>query len=256
MDLRLFGRVLWRFRRIVAAGFVIAVLLSTLSYVRIGVGANGLSLRYRTNEQWASYTRLFVTQPGFRWGSSFVNPHTRNADNQASILGTQSASETRLASLATIYANLVKSDEVLGLMRQRGPVNGIIEAAALPITQGSESVLPIISIAGIAATKEQSRALSANAADSLRRFIAREQSATGIGPSERVDLQVINKAGGTKLFAPRKKTLPIVVFLTVMLAAIAVAFILENLRPQIRAATAEPPVTAAPAPQRVRQTAS
>jgi hypothetical protein len=256
MDLRLFGRVLWRFRQIVIIGFLFAVLLASFSYVKVSFGSNGISLHYRSNALWASYTRLFVTQPGFKWGSSVVNPRSRSAENQASILGVQSASETRLSSLATIYANLVHSDEVLALMRQRGPVHGIVEAAALPIIQGSESVLPMISIAGIAPTKEQSRALSANAAHSLRRFISRQQAASGIAPSERIVLQVINKAGGTKLYAPRKKTLPIVVFLTVMLAVIAVTFILENLRPQIRAAAAEPPVTAAPAPQRVRQTAS
>jgi hypothetical protein len=39
--------------------------------------------------------------------------------------------------------------------------------------------------------------------------------------------------------APRKKTTPIVVFLTVLLAAIGLAFVLENLRPRIRALAAE-----------------
>jgi hypothetical protein len=254
MDLRLFGRVLWRFKRFVIGGFVFAILLATLSYAKPSLGSGGISLRYRSNELWASYTRLFVTQPGFNWGSSIVNPRrSKDATDQANILGVQSAGEARLSTLATIYANLVHSDEVLALMRKHGPVHGIVEAAPLPVAQGSDAVLPIISIAGIAPTKAESRMVSANAAESLRRFIARQQAAGDIRPSERIELQVINKAGGTKLYAPRKKTLPIVVFLTVMLAVVASAFILENLRPQLRAAAAEPQVTAAPAPQRVRK---
>ena len=256
MDLRLFGRVLWRFRLIVGVGFAVAVLLATFSYITVSP-ANGFSIRYRSHQEWVSYTRVFVTQPGFGWGSSVINPRvTRDATGQANALGVRQASEQRLSALATIYANLVDSDPVLALMRKRGPIHGLVEAAALPVAQGSDAVLPIISIAGIARSPKASRSLSANAADALRTFITRQQAQNGIAPSERIVLQVVNKAGGTKIFATRKKTLPIVVFLTASLAVIALAFTLENLRPRIRVAKdveATPPV---PAQKRVGRAAS
>jgi hypothetical protein len=141
-------------------------------------------------------------------------------------------------------------------MRQRGPVHGTIQAAALPIAQGSDAVLPIISIAGIASTPKASLDLSSRAADALRVFIARQQTDNGIASSERIVLQVVNKAGGTKLYAARKKTLPIVVFLTVTLAVIALAFTLENLRPRIRVAESPRVAPAAPQQKRVGRTAS
>jgi hypothetical protein len=256
MDLRLFGRVLWRFKLIVGVGLVVAVVLATFSYVKVSF-AQGFSVRYRSQQQWVSYTRLFVTQPGFGWGSSLVNPHNTGNGNQADQLGVAQASEARLSSLATIYANLADSDAVIALMRKQGPVHGLIQAAALPVTEGSDAVLPIVQIAGIGHSAKGSLTLSARAADALRTFIARQQTANNIGPSERIVLQVVNKAGGTHVYAARKKTLPIVVFLTVALAVIALAFTLENLRPRIRVAPdahVAPP--APPQQKRVGRTAS
>ena len=250
MDLRLFGRVLQRFRALVIIGIVLAVLLATLSYVK--VGSSGI--RYRSDEQWISYTRLFVTQQGFNWGSSLINPSKQSQTDQSSSFGLQQASETRLSALANLYSNLVDSDPVRALMLRQGPIRGSVEAAALPIAQGSESVLPIISIAGISNTPKASVELSARAADALRTYIELQQAAHGIAPTERIVLNVVNKAGGTKLWAGRKKTLPIVVFLTTLLGTVALAFALENLRPRIR----EVAPSAAPgaSPERIRQTAS
>ena len=47
MDFRLYARVLWRFRVIVAGGLVLAVLLAALSIVR--VSSHGIS--YRRSER-------------------------------------------------------------------------------------------------------------------------------------------------------------------------------------------------------------
>jgi hypothetical protein len=52
-------------------------------------------------------------------------------------------------------------------------------------------------------------------------------------------VQVINKPGRPKLLQDRSTTLPIVVFATMLLASIALCFILENLRPRVRVMTAE-----------------
>jgi len=256
MDLRLFARVVWRFRVVVGLGVVLALALATLSYVRVSF-AGGPSVKYRQSEQWVSYTRLFVTQSGFRWGSSVVNPSKGTLGNQANVLGLQTASESRLSSLATIYANLIDSDAVLALMRREGPVRGIVQAAPLPVAQGSDSVLPIISIAAFAASPTASVELARHAGNALRLYIERQQELNGIAPGERIKLAVVSKAGATKLYAGRKKTLPIVVFLTVMLAVIGLAFTLENVRPRIRAISGTgsapaPPLTA----ERVHKTAS
>ena len=47
-------------------------------------------------------------------------------------------------------------------------------------------------------------------------------------------ISVVNRPGHLKLLVDRSKTLPIVVFLTVVLATVAICFIMENLRPRLR----------------------
>jgi len=77
------------------------------------------------------------------------------------------------------------------------------------------------------------------ATSAFRAYLAAQQAASNIAPADRVVLSTVDRPGRTKLLADRSKTLPIVVFLTVALATIAICFILENLRPRIRAVTGE-----------------
>src|SRR5439155_14146343 len=67
----------------------------------------------------------------------------------------------------------------------------------------------------------------------LSQYIVEQQKANAIPPSRRVQIQVLSSARKAVLATGRKKTTPIVVFLTVLLAAVGLTFILENLRPQI-----------------------
>lgn len=231
MDLRLFGRVLWRFKYIVVVGLIAATALAALSFVRVSF-SHGFQVTYRKHETWVSYTRLLVGQQGFQLGSTF------STANQAT-LDVQQATQGRFATLAVIYSNLVTSDPVQRIMLKQGPIHGTLEAAAIEATPNSGDYLPIMSIAAFAHSPEASRSLAARASDAIRTYIKNEQSANGISSSERVQLKPINAAGSTKIFTPRKKTLPIVIFLTMMLAVVGLAFILENLmpRPRLRAET-------------------
>jgi hypothetical protein len=66
MDLSLCFGVLWRFRLIVAAGFVLA------SFAKVGFAHGSLSISHRLQEAWQGTTRLFVTQQGFPWGRTVL----------------------------------------------------------------------------------------------------------------------------------------------------------------------------------------
>jgi hypothetical protein len=242
MDLRLFLRVLGRFRLLIVGAFVLALLLAIVSYWRVDFTGGAPRFEPRQSEQWVSYSRLFVTQPGFKWGNS-LDPRAGGIASESDGLSAQRAVEERFITLAVIYANLVTSDAVSAIMRRDGPVKGRLEAAALPVTPGSDDLLPIISIAGFAETPAASRAIAARAAHALRTYIEAEQTQNDIPRSERVVLTSVNKAGNTTLFQARRKTVPIVAFLTVMLAAIALAFVLENLRPRMQPASDVSPIT-------------
>ena len=69
MDLRLFSRVVWRFRLLVGLGFLLALALAVLSLARVSF-ADGPHLTYRKPTIWSSVTTLLVTQrtggPEFR----------------------------------------------------------------------------------------------------------------------------------------------------------------------------------------------
>jgi hypothetical protein len=247
MDLRLFLRVLWRFRALVLMGFVFAAGLAVVSFYRVSFDGGRPEFRYRATEEWASYARVLVTQPGIEWGAAVVDlKRGRVAEGDVERLGLQQAVETRLANLAVFYSRLidskderlVDSDALRRIILREGPISGSIEAAPVSAFEGGEAVLPIISIAGVADSPSTSQALTQRTASALGEYIEDQQRRGGVEASERIGLEVVQAAGGTRLLAGRSKTLPIVVFLTVMVAVMGLAFILENLRPRVRSVPA------------------
>jgi hypothetical protein len=228
MDLALYFRVLWRFRRIVFVGMALAIALAFLSFAKVSLAHGKPSLAYRGKEQWASFSRIFVTMPGFEWGST-VPGQTADKVTQ------QRSEEDRLTSIAIIYSSLMTSDPVQQIMRKAGPVHGQVLAAPLPVMEGSDQLLPIISVEGISDTMAGAESISKRATGALVQYVKGQQNATRTPSDDRIVLNVVNRASYTKLLAGRPKTLPIVVFMTVMLAVVGLVFILENMNPQVRA---------------------
>jgi hypothetical protein len=252
MDLELHLRVLWRFRVLVAAGAFIALSLAFFSFVRVGVAGGGPTFTYREKEEWASFAQLFVTQEGFRWGASFTGRGDPRALSER--IGAERLAEERLTSLAIIYARLALGDAVREILLRDGPINGRIETAPLPTVEGGDELLPLISVAGIAASPDASLALTERMAAALQEFIAQQQSANNIAAEDRVQLVLVKQAGDTKLLKGRAPTLPVVVFLAVMIAVVALVFVLENLRPRVRQVPS-PGTLALPKPDEARGTA-
>jgi hypothetical protein len=238
LDFRLYSRVLWRFRLLVMVGIVIALALALLSVVR--VGTNGIT--YRDSELWSSMpTRLLVTQAGFPEGR--VSPPASPTNSDAG----------RLNTLAILYAELANSDLVREVMRRDGPIRG--KVLATPLKDPASGIpLPLIELAAISTSPQAAVVLAQRGANALNDYLQEEQRAHGVKPGDRVILQTILRPRGAVLFQPRSKTMPIVIFLVVMLAIVGLAFLLENLRPRRSGAprqTEEPDVADPP----VRRTA-
>jgi hypothetical protein len=139
-------------------------------------------------------------------------------------------------SLALLYSSFANSDPVKQIMNKMGPpIVGQIESAALLTAPGSSDALPIISIAGMAATKSDSLALTGRAAGALVRYIRAQQAANAIPDTDRVVVQIIERPGRATLLTGRSKTVPIMVFLAVMTVFFALVLVLENVRPRVRA---------------------
>jgi hypothetical protein len=222
MDLRLFFSVLARFRVVVAIGLLLAVCLALLSYAKISFTGPGPTFSHRGDELWASNARLLVTAPGFSLGKD--RPSTGEGE-----------AEGRGPGLAAIYSSFVTGDPVRRIMLREGPVKGQITASPLPAAPGSSTLLPIVNITAFSTTVEDALALGRRAAAALRVYVLEQQKANGVPESRRVELRPLNAAFEPKLMEPRSKTMPIVVFLAVMFTVLSIVFLLENLRPRLRA---------------------
>lgn len=226
MDFRLYARVLWRFRLLVLLGVILATTLATLSLVR--VSADGFT--YRQPELWSSTTRVGITQTGFPWGRLFAQEFS---EEEPSDLGIPVADPNRLNNLTVLYSELAMSDPVRRLMRQDGPVRGKI--IATPLVRGDNRImLPLIDLTAIATSPREAMSLAIRSAGALEKYVRQQQGANEVPPADRVVVEAVMQPKGALIYQPRSKTMPIVVFLAVMLATSGLAFLLENLRPRDR----------------------
>jgi hypothetical protein len=140
-----------------------------------------------------------------------------------------------LSNLATVYAQIAMGDAVLNRIKRGGPLHGVVSATTLVDTKTSQrATLPLLAISGDAATPEKALKLAKRAARAFTSYVRDQQDRYAIPSAQRVQFQVINAPKDALLITPRKKTLPIVIFLTILTATLGLAFVLENLRPRVR----------------------
>lgn len=204
MDLALYAHVLSKHRRILIVGAGLAVLLALLSYYRVDMGVPP-KLTPRKAEIWQSSASVLLTQ------RRQVVPVPGVSDPGS------------LARVVGLYARLATSDEVL--RRTKGVAAPGTFQAVSSLDRTSESVLPVVTLSGTGTTPERARAVVASGMAAFLSYIKVQQ--VGVGRN-RVDLRVLNSPQPAALLEPRKRTLPIVVFLSVLIAAMALAFVLEN----------------------------
>lgn len=239
MDLALYTRVLWRFRVLVLLGFILACVLSFLSYARVSFAGGSPKISYRESETWASKTRLLITEPGFQIGKlSLASPYPSSTTASTSPV----ASPQSLASLAQSYVELGNSDAVQALLMRDHTVHGTMTVTPEYAGQNNSVTLPVVDVNGLGPTAADAAHTAQRGTAVFVAYFKQQQRLNGVPPKNRVELELLNKATPTaaQILVKRKKTLPIVVFVAVMTAALGLAFILENLRPRIRAVPEEP----------------
>ena len=223
MDFQLYARVLWRFRLLVLLGLILALSLATASFVRIGPSG----VKYRETELWSSTTRVLITQEGFPEGRLYGQTPSAAAEPQASLVD-----PGRFNNLAVLYSELATSDQVRGLMRRDGPLRGRV--IATPVVAGGEfrTQLPMIDLTAISTSPRGAILLARRAAAALKTYIRDEQSASNVPETDRAIIAPVVRPATAEIFRPRSKTMPIVVFLAVMVLTVGLALLLENLRPR------------------------
>jgi hypothetical protein len=227
VDFRLYGRVLWRFRLLVATGVLLAAGLSVLSVLKIG----SEGLQYREDALYFSKTRLGVTQQGFPWGRLFAESST--PAQRARNVNIPIANPARFNELAVLYAELATSDPVRRRIRLKPRTD--VGVLASPLREAeSGTMLPLIELTSIATTRRGAILLARRSSAALRAYLEEQQLANDVPASDRVVLEEVLQARKAGIYQPRSKTMPIVIFLAVMFATVGLAFLLENLRPRYR----------------------
>jgi hypothetical protein len=231
VDLRLYFRVLWRYRPLMIYGTCVALLLALLSGARITT--HGIKARGTTT--WSSTATLLITHANdFPYGRTA--PAYLPANPSKGIPSIQVADPNQLTSLSLLYAQLANSDAVRALMRQEGPIRGSV--AARPVFQSANNnasnassyLLPLITLT---ATSTQSGWAVQTAQLGTRAFldyISQQQNDAKIPGDQRVSVQVLQSASSASIVSAPGVTLPVVVFIAIIIAVIALAFVLENLR--------------------------
>jgi hypothetical protein len=256
MDLAVYLRVMARFWQLLVCGLALAIALAVVSFVRVDFDGVTPQLQYRSHETWVSASTLFVTQEGFPWGRSILDETIRVGENGGPpTFAPRYGDPGRYSGLAQLYAALARGDAVHRLVLRGAPPGARYEPDVVKSADNS-TVLPLIYMKGYGTSAGAAEAIANRAADAFRAYLTREQAKNRIPKAKRVEVVVTSRASPAEVFAARSMARPVFVFLLVVLVFVALAFVLENLRPapislerQLRPADADSP-EASPAPFR------
>ena len=211
MDLRRLADAFRAHRLVTALGVGAAILLAFLAFVRVSPGGDP-TFQYRRANVWGSKITIQLTQEGF--------PEGRVQD-----VGQRRAA---LIALTPLYARLATTDPVRQRMRRFGPVLG--GARVDPVLDEHASSLPVIKISSFALTKAAAVTRVERQARAFMTYIANQQRANNVAPANRVVLKILSGPTRPAVVIPRKKTLPVIVFLAMLIITSGVVLVLENLR--------------------------
>jgi hypothetical protein len=260
VDLRLFMRVLWRSRFLVAFGLAAALALALLAFVRVSFDGSSPRFSYRTKETWESQALLLLTQSGFPWGRSVIptpEPPTPSLETTTTTTGgegqqrqpkqqqqQQFGDTERFSGLAALYSTLATSDAVRQAMLRGGPIDGTVSASpvlafeTLPPESRpdfrTEDPLPLLRIAARANDPAEARILSERAVEAFLGYLRTQQRLNHIPVRERVVVSVLAEPQEASLVVGRSKLYPALVFVGIAVLTLLAAFAVENLRPRVR----------------------
>jgi hypothetical protein len=234
MNLARHAAVLWRFRRITAAGLLLGVFLAVFASYSIspsGLKARGVST-------YTSQSQLLVTQPGFPEGRP-VLPTTQVIDPETGqpIVDPEQpdfADPARFLALADLYTKLIVSDDVLARLPVKVSPTQVV-ASPLPAVSGAP-ILPIIQLDTIGPTGAAAKQLNLDLTKALREHIEEGQKENDIPPAKRVVISTLKAPPAGALASGPSKMASILAFLLCIIGTIAVTHLLENLRNRREAA--------------------
>ena len=244
MDLGLLARVVWRFKWQAAAGFVVALALAVLSTASVSFAGGKPSFTYRNPIIYSAEARILVTQSGFPWGRTILPSSPQGSAPAANTKSTSYADPSRFSTLATFYAQLVNGDQIQREVIQ--PRLNQILFGSVEVDRTSNEAMPFVDVTALAPSPRAAMGVAHAGTRALQLLVAKQQKQADIPDDQRVLLQVLQQPTRIKIAEPRKKTVPMVVFMAVLIATLGVLLALENLRPRVAPAEVTPVPRAQP----------
>ena len=211
MDLRQIGRAVAAHKLAAILGLTAAVAFAFLAYVRVSPFGDPM-LSYRKQSLWSSAITIQLTQQGFPEGRVIEQTDRRGA----------------LVQLAPLYARLANTSQVKERMKKLGPVPG--KASVVPVIDENRSSLPLIQISSLTASDVTAVERVRRQAEAFIQYIAQQQAANHVSPANRVLLRVVNGPTTPVVVVPRKITLPVIVFLSMLVVTGGLILALENMQ--------------------------
>jgi hypothetical protein len=237
MNLERHLHVIWRYRMVVATGVLLGTVLAFLAAFQV----SSKGLERRGSELWSSTSLVLVTQQGFPWGRVTLPGSTTDAGGApaTSTPGTngqgqapdriQFADPGRFNNLALLYSVISYSDQVRARLPER-PDASQIQAIPLDPTNSGQAPLPIVSLTTQSNSPQAAMTLNEHAFKGLRDLLRNEQQANDIPAKDRVVLAQLNRPQKPTLVQGRSMTSSILAYMLCVIAALALAHILEGLR--------------------------
>jgi hypothetical protein len=241
MDISRFVKVAWRFKALLAVGLVLATALAAYSAVRVSF-KGGLKVEHREGQVYLSATSVLVTQAGFPWGRAILDdvitvPSPVEGGKKQVV--PRFADPGRYSGLAALYSQLARADEVVRNVKAKTAFDDYYDAEVAKSADGSSS-LPMIFIKGYGPSTEEAKKVANVATDEFRAYLEKQQTENRITPDKRVEVIVTQRASQAEIFQKRSMVRPVMLFLLISMAFLAVAFALENLRPRRSADQSRP----------------
>jgi hypothetical protein len=234
MNLARHASVLWRFRRVTAAGVILGIVLAVLASYRI----SSSGLEPRGSETWSAVSSILVTQPGFPEGR--VTLPEKQIEDAVTTEGADAVTEdaspsdqvefadpARLAALGDLYSKFLTSDEVLSRVPEH-PTAAQVIASPFASSQGG-LLLPVVQLTTMGPTAASAQRINLNTYKALLDFIEERAKANEIPRAKRVELELLVSPELTLVSGP-KPTASVLIFMLVLLGTVAVTHLLEALR--------------------------
>jgi|1186.fasta_scaffold115617_2 hypothetical protein len=234
MNLSRHATVLWRFRRVTAAGIVLGIVLAILASYRV----TSHGLQSRGTATWSAVSSILVTQPGFPEGRVTL-PEAQldqglTTDGQPAVEKNSTPSEQlqfadpgRLAALGDLYSKFLTSDDVLSRVPEH-PTSASVLASPFASAQGGQ-VLPVVQLTTMGPSAAVAQRVNLHVYKGLLDFLDERAKANNIPRAGRVELKLLS-APEVTLVSGVKPTMSVLALMLVLLATLAVTHLLELLR--------------------------